>query len=122
MKLDYGSGERELVYSVETLLIYEQEFGGADMIKDLFGRVVVRSKADQGDDVILALDYRDTNWTAALKALWAGEKTADPDTPPFREWSRKVGDVNLYKVTNAVVPEVQARFFRAGDTAAEETE
>lgn len=122
MLLDYGCGEKELVYSVETLLVYEQEFGGADMIKDLFGRVVVRSNHADDGDVVLALDYRDTNWTAALKALWAGEKTADPATPSFKEWSRKVGDVNLYKVTNAVVPEVQARFFRAGDSPVEAAE
>lgn len=109
MLIDFGCGEVEATPCVKTLVIYEQEFG-SDMVQDLFGRETVRRTDDS--DVLFAFDYRDFEWTAALKALWASVKTADPSTPPFRAWADSLGDVDLMEVVARFIPEVRARLFR----------
>lgn len=112
MRVDYGCGERECALGVHAMMLYEQEFG-SDIIKDLFGRVVLRRQADD-PDVEFAMDYRDTNWTAAVKALWAGLKSADESVPPFREWERSAGAIDMNAVVAALIPEAWRMFFRAG--------
>lgn len=112
MKLDYGYGEVEALLSVYTLSIYEQEFK-ADLIQDLFGRAVLREEKDE-EDVIFAIDYRDTNWTALTRVLWASLKAADDSLPSFKEWSKGVGSIDLNAAHRAIVPEAMRQFFRAG--------
>lgn len=114
MRFDYGCGEREAKVSALTLVIYEQEFGGADLVKDFYGKVVYR-KEKAGETV---LDYTRTNWTVALKVLWAALKTADDGLPSFRAWVAGVGDINLIDLSAAVRKECEAHLFRASDTAA----
>ena len=114
MVVDYdGKGGGEVLFSVETLVTYEQEFG-RDMIQDIIGRVALR---DDEEGTTL-LDFRDTNWTAVTRALWAGLKTADPRVPSFSAWSKGVSGIDLYSLSNQVVTAVAESFFRAPATAA----
>lgn len=113
MKLDFGYGEQEVICSITTLMVYEQEFK-RDLIQDLFGRMVLRDETEEEGEFVL--DFRDTNWTALIRVLWAALKTADDSLPPFAEWQANLEDVNLYIVQGVLVPEVQRRFFRAGGT------
>lgn len=117
MKVKIGDEELEAIASAKTLMVYEQEFG-SDLIQDLFGRAVIR-KPEEGEDVLMVFDYTATNWTAALKALWACLRTASDSVPPFKEWIADLPDVNLMEVTGALYPEVQRRLFRAVDSPAE---
>lgn len=137
--VDYGQGEKEIIVSVKSLMLYEQEFGGRDMIKDVYGRVSVRKsdvkalekldaankveeaeefvETGDSDEILMELDYRNTNWTALIRALWACLKTADDSLPPFKEWEQGVGDIDLFAVSNQIVPELNRKFFRAGVSA-----
>lgn len=119
MRIDFGQGEQEVIVSVATLALYEQEFNGADMIQDLYKKVCIR-KSDSDDDIIAAIDFRNVNWTALTKVLWAALKTADDDTLPYKEWSVKVGDINLMDLNAQLGPEVERRLFRAGAAATEQ--
>lgn len=134
--VDYGQGEKEIIVSVKSLMLYEQEFGGRDMIKDVYGRVSLRKsdvkalekldtveeaeefvETGDSDEILMELDYRNTNWTALIRALWACLKTADDSLPPFKEWEQGVGDIDLFSVSNQIVPELNRKFFRAGVSA-----
>lgn len=110
MRIDYGQGEKEAIIGIHTMMIYEQEFR-SDIVQDIFGRQVLREEKD-GDDVVFAVDYRNVQWTAALKVLWAALKTADDSVPSFSEWSNGLGPVNLDEIVSAIVPEVRRQFFR----------
>lgn len=117
MLIDYGKGEKEAILSVETMTVYEQEFG-RDIIQDLFGRVVVR-KEQHEEDVEFAVDYRDTNWTAIVRVLWAALKTADGSTPSYKEWSKSVGNIDLNAIGRPILDEAWKMFFRAGASDSE---
>lgn len=117
MKIDYGNGEVEALLSVFTLTVYEQEFK-ADLIQDLFGRAVLREEKDE-EGVLFAIDYRDVNWTALTRVLWAALKAADDSLPSFKEWSKGVGSIDLNAVHRAIVPEAMRQFFRAGASDSE---
>lgn len=126
MKVDYGAGEKELLFSGWTLVLYEQQFGG-DLIQDLFGKVEVRKsdvetalrnvgvdeapEREDDDPVLFTSDYTQTNWTAILKALWAGLKTADDALPGFTQWSRGLGAIDLGQLQKEIVPEAMRMFF-----------
>lgn len=128
MKVDYGAGEKELLFSGWTLVLYEQQFGG-DLIQDLFGKVEVRKsdvetalrnvgveeapEREDDDPVLFTSDYTQTNWTAVLKALWAGLKTADDALPGFTQWSRGLGAIDLGRLQKEIVPEAMRMFFRS---------
>lgn len=43
-----GTGEREYTMSAYTMLIYEQEFGGASLIADVYGKIKTASKDESG--------------------------------------------------------------------------
>lgn len=109
MVIDFGNGPREAVVSVETLTVYEQEFGGADLIRDFMGVQNVSEDVDAD-----SVDFRRVNWTALVRVLWAALRTADPEVVPFREWAASVGDVNLLVVNAQLGREVVRRLFRAG--------
>lgn len=112
MKIDYGDGEREALLGVYALVVYEQEFR-ADLIQDLFGRAVMRREPEE-EDVVFAVDYRDVNWTALTRVLWAALKAADDSVPPFKAWAAALGPVDLNAVHLALVPEALRMFFRTG--------
>lgn len=113
MIIDFGQGEIEAKVSAWTLVIYEQEFDGADMIQDLFGREVIR-EVEEDEGIIMAFDYRDMNWTNSIKALWAAVKCADDSVKPFKMWVKELGDIDLWKIMGEFLPEVNARLFLSG--------
>jgi len=118
MKIDYGCGEKEIIASTYTLVIYEQEFDGADMIKDVFGRIEI-TRDEKTDDVIAVFDYTKTNWTALLKALWASLKAADDSIEPFVEWAKNTGSINLSDVSVQLIPEIRRNCFCDGATVSD---
>lgn len=114
MRVDYGEGAAEAVVSVETLMVYEQEFGG-DLIRDFLGLQDMAEDEGPSDSV----DFRQVNWTALVRVLWAALKVADPGMPRFAEWAAGLGDVDLLAVNAQLGPEVVRRFFRAGASVPE---
>ena len=76
--LKIGNEEKEVPLGVTALMVYEQQFK-SDLVQDLFGLAVVR-KANNDDDIEFSVDYRNTNWTAVVKATWAILKAADGNT------------------------------------------
>lgn len=110
MLFDYGNGKVNIEVSFYTLLVYEQEFG-SDMIKDLFGRVVI-NEDDSGE---IVLDYTQNNWTSAAKALWACAKTANEGIMPFREWARTMTNgINMIELYNNLHRVIEQELFRFG--------
>ena len=125
---DYGDVEAEA--TAYTLVLYEQEFGGADLIADVFGR----HEANGSDGGTVTVDFTSDNWTAELRALWAMVRTAydirfdrgdaaPNDRPkPFDEWVKGVGRCNMRDISAAIVSECIDGFFRPrGDSSEKET-
>ena len=112
MLIDYGRGEEECAIGVAAMMVYEQQFR-SDIIQDLFGLATIRRKPED-EDVVFAVDYRTTNWTAVVKALWAGLKAADDEYPGYWEWSMGLGAIDLNDLASKIVPEAYGQFFRAG--------
>lgn len=120
MVIDYGYGEREFCISAAAAMEYEQQFG-ADIVKDLFGKMEVSAEeigealaGEEPADGILRLDFTQTNWTACLKALWAGERAVEPRTPGFAEWCRERPRPDMNAVSGAVLQDATEAFFHGG--------
>ena len=103
MTIDYGQGPKKASASLLALFIYESQFGGADMARDLF-----EYRGGGGD---LASEV---NWTACVKALWAMLRAADRSVPPFEEWAASIEGVNLVDVAPQVLRAAREGFFRPG--------
>ena len=73
--------KHEAALSAYTLMMYEQEFGGADMLSDL-------------DSVVLTKD-KSPSWLIVLKGAWAALKTQDDTVPCFAEWSKTATNLNM---------------------------
>ena len=101
MRIDYGQGEKEVLLSVYTMMVYEQEFK-SDPIHDLY----------QGD-------FNDVYFPAVPKVIWAGLKAADDTIPSYAKWAREVKGVNLRDLSNELIPEINEAFFRAGASDSE---
>lgn len=102
MTIDYGQGPKKISASLLALLVYESQFGGADMVRDLFE---YRGGGGLASEV---------NWTACVKALWAMLRAADRSVPPFEEWAASVEEVNLVDVAPQVLKAAREGFFRPG--------
>lgn len=130
-KLMVDGHETDAIMSVYTLALYEQEFQGADLIKDIFGKVEVTEGEiaaameggpgegvgeDRGgqDGAVVVIDYGKTNWTALTRCAWACLKAANDRVRPFSEWSREGHDLNLFDAAGEIFPEANRAFFRAG--------
>ena len=121
---DYG--EVEAVATVYTLVLYEQEFGGRDLISDIFGR----HDGEDSDEGIV-VDFTADNWLHELRAAWAMVRTAydlaydrgdaaPNDKPkPFREWVKGVGKLNMRELSASIVTECLDGFFHSGAAASE---
>ncbi len=110
--VDSANGPFEVKYSFYTLYLYEQEFG-SDLIKDLYGNAMVAS-----DDEGMSFDFSAINWTAVVKALWAGAKCANPKLPRFSEWADTGSDgIDLFDAAGRVINEVNKELFRFGVAA-----
>lgn len=112
MILELGEEEVEVPIGVASLMVYEQQFH-SDMVQDLLGRSAIRMPDDE-DDVVFAVDYRDTNWTACLKTAWACLKAADGNTVRWETWASELGEVNLNKLAERIIPAAYEAFFRTG--------
>ncbi len=106
--------DKEVIFSTYTLMLYEQEFNGADLIQDLYSKVVIKEDK-KADGVIAELDFRNVNWTALSRTLWAGLKTANDDMPSYKEWAKNTAEVNLLELNNEIIPLVERAFFRTSD-------
>lgn len=130
MKIKIGEVEKEGILSIETLMVYEEEFG-RDLIQDYFGKVEVRrsdlkdilpeedapveddsSIEEEQDDVLFSIDYTTTNWTAITRVLWAALRTADRSIPAYQSWVKTLEAVNLNEINNQLTPECVRQFFR----------
>lgn len=113
MKFTIGEG-RDLEISINfyTLYLYEQEFG-SDMIQDTIGVVRV-GEPKGGEDGVVELDFKSTNWTAMTKALWAACKCADDGTEPYRQWARGLEGVNMYALSESFASLIFQELFRTG--------
>lgn len=99
--VDWGEGPRDLECSFWTLLVYEEEFQGHDLITDMHptdGRVP---------------------WSTAIKATWACLKSADDSTPAFKDWARAVSGVDMPSMISGVVAVVEDGLFRKGPAQAQ---
>lgn len=126
-RIDYENNgtEHEYEATTYTLVVYEQEFK-SDLIKDVFGRIDVRSASKNFDEDgnMVAMDYTIDNWNAELKAFWAMLKTsyeiarnegrAAEFVPSFVQWSLKTRSIDMGQVSQAVFDECQRGLFRAG--------
>lgn len=112
-----GDKDYELACGAWTPVLYEQEFG-KDMIADVFGRVAFREDDMLQDGEIAVMDFRDTNWTASIRALWACMKTADDSVEPFNKWIKKQDGIDLEAVQEYISTELVVKFFptRAAET------
>ncbi|WP_288070768.1 hypothetical protein [Adlercreutzia caecimuris] len=121
MLLDYGRGPEECRMGLKAMSAYEQEFG-RDIIQDLFGRVTVREPEPDEEGVVASVDYRDTNWTALVRALWASRRAADESVPPYAVWADGIDALDLNAVSDALMPEAVRTFFHAGDSGRPEAQ
>lgn len=122
-----GIGEVRLLATLNALAIYEQNFDGADMIADVFGRQ--RASDDGGSYVI---DFTQDNWMAVARAVWAlsmndwairdknGDATRNEKPKPFKQWLLDVGAVNIRELSFAVVTEALDGFFHDTSDGGEE--
>ena len=144
--IDYmhDGSEHEYEATFYTLMVYEQEFK-SDLIKDVFGRIDVRSAASNFDEDgnVVAMDYTIDNWNAELRAFWAMLKTSadiarregrmSESVPSFKSWNLDVSvrtsaarrgnpeaGVDMGQISQAVFDECQRGLFRAGAAASEE--
>lgn len=60
-----GSGEREYTMSAYTMVIYEQEFGGASLISDVYGKIRTAGKDESGVYIVPG-DYVKERLSSAL--------------------------------------------------------
>ena len=128
---DYdGSGvERELVASVHTLMIYEQQFK-VGMIEDVFNKVRIGRDNFGDDETLLLADFTIDHWGAYTRALWAmlragadlarSEGRPYDEIPQFDEWSMGVTNLDMRGLSDVVVNECQKGFFRTGSVATTE--
>jgi len=132
-RIDYQNDgtEHEYEATTYTLVCYEQEFK-SDLIKDVFGRIDVRTAVQNFDEAgnIIAMDYTIDNWNAELRAFWAMLRTSAEIArsegrpaevvPPFVQWCLKTRSIDMGQVSQAVFDECQRGLFRSGAADSEE--
>jgi len=128
MLVSIGDEVVEIMATLYTLEVYEQEFG-SDLIKDVFGK----HQVEKEDETVLTIDYTQENWNEERRALWAMVKTAsdlkdskgdlapNDRVPGYKQWvkSNMASQVNLREIANAVFEEAVRGFFRTGAAASE---
>lgn len=100
-------------YSIWALSLYEQEFGGANMLGDLFGVQVFDAPAEgegegegEGNKPEFKLDFTANDWAMLSRVLWAGVKNEDDSTPSFAEWAKSVESYKIFEIAGKVPNEV----------------
>lgn len=114
------NGERcKCALSAFTLVIYELEFDGADLIADISGKVTT---SDFSPEEGLLFDFSSVPWTKVMRAAWAMLKTVDDSVPHFNEWARGVEQVDSWEVREVVNSAVNENFFHSAATVGETDE
>lgn len=122
IEVEINGKKKKATYTVWALCLYEQEFNGANLIADLFGKVEIPTLDGEDDTDVapaLTIDFTQNKWTTYLRVLWAGLKAQNDKTPGFDEWAKTVTDINLWSVVNKVSNEVMSHCFRAGASTSE---
>ena len=109
MLIDTADGEIEVRFNYYTLYLYELEFDGRDLIKDVYGGGTVSV-----DDAGVAFDFAAVNWSAITRAIWAGAKCANPRLPKFVDWASRDNEIALFDVAGDVIAEINKELFRFG--------
>lgn len=94
--------------SVFALMLYEQEFEGADMLQEFYGVV----DEENGGGIMPS-----KLWIATVKAMWACIKTADDSTPSFNTWAKENDDFNIMEVYETIQKEINEKLFRSAPAA-----
>ena len=116
MTLTINGESVECALSVLTLVLYEQEFNGADLIADVSGKVMT-DDMNPNEDVLF--DFSKVPWTKVMQAAWAMVKTVDGSTPHFEQWAAKVNQVNSWEIRSVVDAAVNDTFFHSAATDGE---
>lgn len=119
--VEFGGNKYTLECGAWTPVLYEQEFG-KDMIADVFGRIALREDDAPQDGEIAVLNFKDTNWTASIRAFWACLKTADDSVLPFNQWVRQQDGLDLDAIQEYIATELVVKFFPARVAQAEQAE
>ena len=105
------NGERvECALSVHTLMLYETEFDGADLIADVSGKVMA---SDFVEDEDLVFDFTRVPWTKVMQAMWAMVKTVDDTLPHFDGWSKEITQLDSWEIRDVVNGAVNDAFFHS---------
>lgn len=86
------------------------------MIKDTIGIIRVE-KEPKNKDGAIELNFKNTNWTALTKALWAACKCADDTVASYVEWSKGLEGVNMYTLSETFATLIFQELFRTGVSA-----
>ena len=116
MTLTINGESVECALSVLTLVLYEQEFDGADLIADISGKVTAD---DVNPDEDVLFDFAKVPWTKVMQAAWAMVKTVNQSTPHFEQWAAKVDQVNSWEIRAVVDSAVNETFFHSAATDGE---
>lgn len=120
-KVDLAQGGTQVV----TAGLVEEAIRGA------YGRQLPKGVRDAIErafpmTVTTEVDYTHENWEADLRALWAMFRCAraagrtQVDVPPFDEWLRSLGPVDMWAVSEFVVGACNRELFRPAAQAAPE--
>jgi len=106
--LTINGERRECALSALTMVIYELEFDGADLIADISGKVMADDfKVDDG----VVFDFSSVPWTKVLRAAWAMLKTVDDSVPHFEQWARETTQFDSWEFRRVVNNAVNENFF-----------
>lgn len=111
--IEIDGKEVQAKVSFYTAQLYESEFPGSDMLKDLFGVQTFEETVSMDGDFVAKIDFTKVNWLATAKVLWAAVKTADESTPGYTAWMKGTSGVNMWLVSEILSAEVADCFFRA---------
>ena len=105
--------------SVLTFVIYEQEFGGADLVQDVNGKVL---EDDLSPEKGVLFDFTRTEWGKVMQAVWAMVKTADDKVPHYRKWAAGVDQVNMFDLQAILAEAMSDTFFHPAPSNGEGAE
>lgn len=106
--LTINGERRECALSAYTMVLYELEFDGADLIADVSGKVMA-DEFKKDDDVVF--DFASVPWGKVLRTAWAMLKTVDDSVPRFEEWARQTTQFDSWEFRRVVNSAVNENFF-----------
>lgn len=106
MKMTVNGVELDAEMSAYTLVLYEEEFDGVDMIADLNGKV----RANEDEEGVL-FDFASVPWKKIMQGSWAMLKTANEKIPHFSKWSKDIREVNMFELRGVLQEAMEDAFF-----------